>query len=193
MQKKRRTPVINVPKNILIQLTEFELEVGQAIGERRSGYNRSKNVKDQKRDNKRTGVEIDILGAQAELAFYKLIDKFPIAPFMTDRVMSKKNNTDFGDAVLGGFTIDIKATEHQNGKLIAKKSFESNCIDIYGLIVKEYKDMFSFRGFFPAKELLVESRLGVLGTYVNRPCYMASQEELYDFSSCVEKMLDKAS
>ena len=185
--------MINIPKNILIQLTEFEVVVGRAIGERRSGYNRSQNVKDQKRDNKRTGVEIDILGAQAELAFYKLIDKFPVGPFMTDRVMSKKNKSDIGDVVIDGFTIDIKATEHKNGKLIAKKSFESNCIDIYGLMIKENEDMFSFRGFFPAKELLVESRIGVLGKYVNRPCFIATQEELYDYETCMKKMLDKAS
>lgn len=184
----------NLEKNTVVQLTDFELTVGKAIGERRSGYNRSKNVKKQNVDKKRTGVEIDILGAEAELAFYKMIDRFPVEPFITDCVMSKKTGSDIGDVVIDGFTVDIKSTEHKTGRLIARKAFESKCIDIYCLMTKETYNSFCFRGFFPAKELLVESRLGVLGTYVNRPCYIATQEELYDFSECVKKIsIDKAS
>ena len=61
-------------RNTLINLNENELALAKTIAIARNSSNRKEGVVDNIQDKKRTSIQIDIDGAEAELAFFKLIN-----------------------------------------------------------------------------------------------------------------------
>jgi len=61
-------------RNTLIHLNENELKLAQTIAIARNDSNRKEGVVDNIQDKKRTSIQIDIDGAEAELAFFKFIN-----------------------------------------------------------------------------------------------------------------------
>ena len=185
--------MINIERNTPVSLTKAEVGLAEYIGNSRQSANRSRNIRSLKVSDKMSDLDIDILGAKAELAFFKACNLYPYNLFDTDKSMSKKNKTDIGDIVIDGKVIDIKTTKYVTGKLITKSKNDADVIDIFCLITQDDENMFIIRGFMPSFELVTDERLGHLGRHINRPCYIAEQKDLCSLSDCFKKMLDKAS
>lgn len=177
-------------RNTLIYLNENELKLAQTIAIARNDSNRKEGVVDNIQDNKRTSIQIDIDGAEAELAFFKFVNKYPESFFDTTN-KSKSTGTDLGDAILDNLSIDVKSTRYKTGKLIQSgaKTFKSK-IDIYCLVVKEDDNTFNVKGFCPSSVLLQESNYGK--HFPGRPCFAVEQKVLMDYDDCVKKVLTKA-
>lgn len=177
-------------RNTLINLNENELELAKTIAIARNDSNRKEGVIDNIQDYKRTSIQIDIDGAEAELAFFKLINKYPKPLFDTSN-KSKSNGTDLGDAFIDNLSIDVKSTRYKTGKLIQSgaKTLKSK-IDIYCLIIKEGENTFNMKGFYPSYLLLHEDNYGK--HFPGRPCFAVHQNFLMDYDDCVKKVLTKA-
>tara|TARA_R110000822_G_scaffold190643_2_gene329407 strand:- start:359 stop:916 length:558 start_codon:yes stop_codon:yes gene_type:complete len=184
--------LINIEKDTQVSLTKAEAGLAEYIGNARQSANRSRNIRSLKISDTMSDLDIDILGAKAELAFFKACNFYPHNLFDTDKAMSKKNKTDIGDVVMDGHVIDIKTTKYITGKLITKSKHDADVIDIFCLITQDAENIYVIRGFMPSFELITDERLGHLGRHVNRPCYIAEQKDLCSLSDCFKKMIDKA-
>jgi N-acetylglucosamine-6-phosphate deacetylase len=147
-------------RNTLINLNENELELAKTIAITRNANCRKEGVIEKVESYKRTSIEIDIDGAEAELAFFKFVNKYPDSFFNTTN-KSKIKGTDLGDAILDNLSIDVKSTRYKTGKLIQSgaKTLKSN-IDIYCLVIKEGENTFNMKGFYPSALLLHEDNYG---------------------------------
>lgn len=174
-------------RDALVTLNPAELKISSFIGKSRNKQNRSLGVFDSAVAE--TG-KIDILGAEAELAFAKLCNMYPI-DFMILRPLSKAKGTDSGDLVLDGFNVDVKTTTHQNGMLLCT-SKHVNGIDLFALMVKKGEDTFQLKGFMVAAELAVEEKFGRADGKLRRPAYFAKQNELYSYKDAVKKLKKSA-
>jgi hypothetical protein len=156
----------------------------------RNASNRKEGVIDSIQDKKRTSIQIDIDGIEAELAFFKLINKYPVSLLDTSN-KSKSNGTDFGDVFIDNLSIDVKSTRYKTGKLIQSgaKTLKSK-IDIYCLVIKEGENTFNMKGFYPSSLLLHEDNYGK--HFPGRPCFAVPQKVLMDYDDCVKKVLTKA-
>ena len=177
-------------RNTLINLNENELELAKTIAIARNVSNRKEGVIDNIQDKKRTSIQIDIDGIEAELAFFKLINKYPVSLLDTSN-KSKSNGTDFGDVFIDNLSIDVKSTRYKTGKLIQSgaKTLKSK-IDIYCLVIKEGENTFNMKGFYPSSLLLHEDNYGK--HFPGRPCFAVPQKVLMDYDDCVKKVLTKA-
>ena len=177
-------------RNTLINLNENELELAKTIAIARNDSNRKEGVIDNIQDKNRTSIQIDIDGAEAELAFFKFVNEYPESFFDTTN-KAKSTGTDLGDAILDNLSIDVKSTRYKTGKLIQSgaKTFKSK-IDIYCLVVKEDDNTFNVKGFCPSSVLLHEDNYGK--HFPGRPCFAVPQKVLMDYDDCVKKVLTKA-
>ena len=177
-------------RNTLINLNENELELAKTMAIARNASNRKEGVIDSIQDKKRTSIQIDIDGIEAELAFFKLINKYPVSLLDTSN-KSKSNGTDFGDVFIDNLSIDVKSTRYKTGKLIQSgaKTLKSK-IDIYCLVIKEGENTFNMKGFYPSSLLLHEDNYGK--HFPGRPCFAVPQKVLMDYDDCVKKVLTKA-
>jgi len=177
-------------RNTLINLNENELELAKTMAITRNASNRKEGVIDNIQDKKRTSIQIDIDGIEAELAFFKLINKYPVSLLDTSN-KSKSNGTDFGDVFIDNLSIDVKSTRYKTGKLIQSgaKTLKSK-IDIYCLVIKEGENTFNMKGFYPSSLLLHEDNYGK--HFPGRPCFAVPQKVLMDYDDCVKKVLTKA-
>ena len=64
-------------RNTLIHLNKNELELAKTIAIARNVSNRKEGVIDNIQDKNRTSIQIDIDGAEAELAFFKFVNEYP--------------------------------------------------------------------------------------------------------------------
>ena len=174
-------------RNTLINLNENELALAKTIAIARNSSNRKEGVVDNIQDKKRTSIQIDIDGAEAELAFFKLINIYPASFFDTTN-KSKSTGTDLGDAFLDDFSIDVKSTRYKTGQLIQSgaKTFKSK-IDMYCLVIKEEDNIFNMKGFYPSSLLLQEKNYGK--HFKGRPCFAIKQNVLMDYDDCAKKVL----
>ena len=177
-------------RNTLINLNENELELAKTIAIARNVSNRKEGVIDNIQDKNRTSIQIDIDGAEAELAFFKFVNEYPESFFDTTN-KAKSTGTDLGDAILDNLSIDVKSTRYKTGKLIQSgaKTLKSN-IDIYCLVIKEGENTFNMKGFYPSALLLHEDNYGK--HFPGRPCFAVPQKVLMDYDDCVKKVLTKA-
>jgi hypothetical protein len=99
--------------------------------------------------------DIDIDGFGAELAFCKMANIYPD--------LSIEPRCGGHDAVLrSGFTVDIKQTRHQGGKLLATTKKSTSDADIYVLMVGQVPD-FVFMGWVESTFLLRADTITDLG------------------------------
>ena len=167
----------------LINLTSAELQISSFIGRSRNKRNRGAGIY----DNAVSDTQIiDIIGAEAELAFAKLGNLYP-TDFMILDLKSKAKGTDDGDLNVDGIRVDVKTTTHKNGMLISNSKHKSS-IDVFALIIKKGENTFQLKGFMTAAELIVKKRFGKANGKLKRPAYVARQDELYCFKTAVEKL-----
>jgi len=167
----------------LVTLTTAELRTSAFIGKSRSQKNRGAGIFDSSIAD--TNM-IDIIGAEAELAFAKLCNLYPI-DFMILDPKSKAKGTDDGDLNIDGVCVDVKTTIHENGMLISNSRHLSG-IDLFDLIIKKGEDTFQLKGFMLAAELIVKDRFGRANGKLRRPAYVATQDELYCYETAMQKL-----
>lgn len=174
-------------RNTLVSLNELELSFAHAIAETRNSTNRKENVKDMVQDGKRTSLEVDRDGAEAELAVFKLLGMYP-EPMLDTTIRSKAAGTDNGDVVIDGLTVDVKSTRYKTGNLIQSGGVKEAVVDMYCLVIKTTDNTFQIKGFYPAKLLLSEKNYGK--HFPGRPCFLVSQKDLMEYAVCAKKVLD---
>jgi len=168
-------------RNTLMFLTEDEVNFANLIGSKRNSTNRKLDVNDNR--YKRTDpLEIDQLGARAELVIHKLCNQYPEEMFMF-KPLSKDNKTDLGDIFIEGLGVDVKATKYKTGKLLANIGPIPD-ISIFGLIIENNINEYDLKGFMTAHDLYDEKRIEVVG----RRVYAAHQKDLLDFDDAVKNI-----
>lgn len=167
----------------LVTLTLAELKTSAFIGKSRHKQNRVEGIFDSAVADTHM---IDVLGAEAELAFAKLCNLYP-KDFMTLGNRSKNKGTDDGDLNIDGVCVDVKTTTHEKGMLISNSKHISG-IDLFALVIKKGEDTFQLKGFMLATELIVEDRFGRADGKLKRPAYVAKQDELYCYKTAVKKL-----
>jgi len=175
-------------RNTLIYLEDTEIKLYTDIGQARYNNNRKKSVKDTaaKRD-KNDPYKFDILGVAGELALYKIIGEYPNG-VMDIGIRSMERGTDKGDLLLDGLTVDVKTTDHANGRLLAVSNKCLGVIDLFALVIKISDDYFILRGFYPCHLLIKEENFNRADGKFVRPCYNVGQEELMDYDEAVKKL-----
>jgi hypothetical protein len=175
-------------RNTLIYLEDTEIKLYTDIGQARYNNNRKKSVKDTaaKRD-KNDPYKFDILGVAGELALYKIIGEYPNG-VMDIGIRSMERGTDKGDLLLDGLTVDVKTTDHANGRLLAVSNKCLGVIDLFALVIKISDDYFMLRGFYPCHMLIKEENFNRADGKFVRPCYNVGQEELMDYAVALKKL-----
>ena len=175
-------------RNTLIYLEDTEIKLYTDIGQARYNNNRKKSVKDTaaKRD-KNDPYKFDILGVAGELALYKIIGEYPNG-VMDVGIRSMERGTDKGDLLLDGLTVDVKTTDHANGRLLAVSNKCLGVIDLFALVIKLSDDYFMLRGFYPCHLLIKEENFNRADGKLVRPCYNVGQEELMDYAVALKKL-----
>ena len=174
-------------RDTLVILNDAEIQFAHLIADNRYASNRKAGVFDNKEDKKRTSIEIDRDGVESELAFFKLIGKYP-EPIFDISIKSKEKGTDDGDALIDNMAIDIKSTRYKTGRLVQSGSLTKPSVDLYCLMIKEGENSYVLKGFYPAKMLLREENYGK--HFPGRPCFMVEQTDLMEYGDCVKKVLD---
>lgn len=177
-------------RDTLVILNDAEIQLAHLIADSRYAKNRKEGVFDNKQDKKRTSIEIDRDGVESELAFFKLIGKYP-EPIFDISIKSKEKGTDDGDALIDNMAIDIKSTRYKTGRLVQSGSLTKlsvPSVDLFCLMIKEGENSYRLKGFYPAKMLLREENYGK--HFPGRPCFMVEQTDLMEYGDCVKKVLD---
>lgn len=137
-----------------IELDPGEYAIAQVIATMRRSINTVFRVRDQRRDTRRAVVDLDLLGAVAEIAFCKWRNVYP------DLTILPRHGS--ADAMIGGKKVDIKATDRKDGRLLATTGKEIDAADIYVLAIVE-GPVVEFVGYALAAELLQDKTLKDLG------------------------------
>jgi hypothetical protein len=152
-----------------IELEPSEYAVAQVIASMRRCVNQAAGVRDQRRDSMKQAIELDMLGAVAEVAFCKWQNVYPD--------LSVRPRRGSADALLSGKKVDVKATDRRNGRLIATYGKEMDQADIYVLAIVEDL-VVDFVGYATAQDLLCEASVKDLG---HGPTYALEQSQLRRF------------
>jgi len=175
-------------RNTLIYLEDTEIKLYTDIGQARYNNNRKKSVKDTAaKPDKSDPYKFDILGVAGELALYKIIGEYPNG-VMDIGIRSMERGTDKGDLLIDGLTVDVKTTDHVNGRLLAVSNKCLGVIDLFALVIKISDDYFILRGFYPCHLLIKEENFNRADGKFVRPCYNVGQEELMDYDEAVKKL-----
>lgn len=159
--------LIDVPKNTLITLTEYEQAIAKFSAQKRSENNRKHGVKNNN-FTKYSDLEVDLQGFGAEMAFCKLFNSFPD---FTIGVRSAKE--DRGDCAVEGLRIDVKSNRNANGDLFVGIN-KHPTVYAYALMTGLFPQ-FTFRGFMLASEIMAKHRVAKMPGGL---CFKAEQREL---------------
>lgn len=150
-----------------IELNDLEQKLAKYMGYKRFQYCRKVGAKSTVYGNRNpSNSEVSQYGA--ELAFCKIMNIYP------DTAYDKFNPE---DCILSGHTrIDVKYTDLETGRLLAKKKDWSNPPDYFALMIGKFPK-YRFAGFMKASELLTDRRLDRTLPF---PAYTAQQYELIE-------------
>jgi len=151
---------------VIITLNTAEQKLARYLAAERQAYARKNGVKDCKIGTQ-SGEETDLEGIAAEIAFAKMHNCYP------DLEIGHRPPDDC--MLHSGRSVDVKATRHAAGKLIAVR-WKTESVDSFALMIGSFPS-YRFAGMMTAKELLSADRLGTLpgGKVVS---YLANQSEL---------------
>jgi hypothetical protein len=147
-----------------ITLNDAEQKLAKYLAAQRHAANRSSGTKNS-RIGPQSDEQTDLEGVGAEVAFCRMFNVYPDTQI---------NERPAEDAVLhDGNAVDVKATPHPNGHLLAARWKKCN-VQMYSLMVGKFPT-YRHAGMMPAKELLREGRLKNFGYGES---FAASQSEL---------------
>lgn len=153
-----------------VELSDLEFETARLIGKARYNNARSKNIIDRK-ESKQSNAQVDLAGACAEIAAAKLLNVYPDLQLdqLSDWDIKSKNN----------FTIDVKTTHHQNGRLMATMKKKDIACDFYMLMVGS-ELLYECRGFAHRVKLFHPSSIGEMN---GNKLYMLTQDQLMSYET----------
>lgn len=150
---------------MFIELNENEQMLARHIAKRRFEVSRERGLRDAKR-GPMSNEEVDLEGIAAELAFCKLANVYP------DLNLDHTNQVDA--LTRGGSSVDVKATRHEKGRLVAVKWKSSAKVNFFVLMIGTFPK-YRCAGFMPSEDLLQGDRVTDLGS---GSVFAAAQDEL---------------
>lgn len=111
---------------MMVELTDSEYTIACQVGIRRYHAARAMGAKNRKMSKTDSQYDVETNGMAAEMAFCKLIG---VSPDFSD-------TPQVADCEWMGYTIDVKATKRQNGRLLLETDKRKLC-DIYVLMCGE--------------------------------------------------------
>lgn len=154
---------------VIVTLDPGEMAVAEHLALLRRCVNKAINLTDQRRDNRRQAITLEILGTVAEIAFCKRFSAYP------DLTITPRRGG--ADVVLNGKRWDIKATDRGNGRLITTVGKARESADYYALAVVDDNTV-EFVGWASAARLLDDSAIKDLGY---GPTYVLERDQLQPF------------
>lgn len=149
---------------MLIELSPMEQEVARMLARERQASSREAGLRDAKRSDA-SAEEVDLEGFAAELAFCKLANIYP------DLTPGKKPV----DAWTARGGVDVKATKHDDGRLLVASWKKSGEVAFYVLMTGRFP-AYRCAGFISSEEMLKPDRLVPMG--IGRFAFEAGQREL---------------
>tara|TARA_R110000803_G_C11778873_1_gene296331 strand:+ start:42 stop:539 length:498 start_codon:yes stop_codon:yes gene_type:complete len=139
--------------NIQVTLSEAEQKLSTFLGKQRYTNARNKGIKDNKIGDQ-SNYLTDLEGMAAEIAACRMLNVYPdlqtIQIPVHDLITSK------------GYTVDVKVTKYETGKLLAVKNKINSQCDYYMLMIGEFPT-YRCAGFASSKDLLCDKTLTDLG------------------------------
>ena len=149
---------------MFIELTEAEQIFARELAANRTASARAGGQVNMKGSGQ-SQEQVELEGVGAELAFCKLMNVYP----------DTGNGPRPEDCHLpDGRRVDVKATQHENGHLLAVRWKKPGAVHVYVLMIGEFP-RYRCVGFLPSDDLLREERLREMGGGL---VYAASQDEL---------------
>ena len=140
---------------MLVELTDSEYSVAVMLAIARRSAARGNGVVDMQ-IGKQDPYDIELDGLMAEIAFAKQFNYYP------DLTVGPRNGgEDF--RLRDGKTVDIKATRHKNGRLLATLKKESSPCDLYVLAIVEPPRKINLVGYIGCDKLFQDKNLIDLG------------------------------
>lgn len=138
---------------IEVTLSEAEQKLAIFLAKKRYSNARTKGITDNKIGDQ-SNYFTDLEGMAAEIAACKLLNVYPDL---------QTNQIPIHDLITSkGYTVDVKVTKYETGKLLAvKNKIDSQC-DYYMLMIGEFP-VYRCAGFASSKDLLSEKTLTDLG------------------------------
>jgi len=157
-------------RGAIVTLSDEEVRIAAWIGRRRSEVARAAGIPDYKvRPGNRSGVEVDIDGFGAELAFCKLVNVYPD--------LSPQPKSGGADCLVVGSYVDVKSRRQPNDDLLViARPGKQTGIDWYALMIVNWPT-FRFAGAIQTLDL-VRQPVVDLGY---GPTYAVPQNKLSDF------------
>jgi hypothetical protein len=154
---------------MIVALDAGEMTVAQVLAAMRNSVARISGVVDQKA-GPQSAYQTDLDGLVAEIAFAKWRNVCP------DLTVSPRVGG--ADAVVKGWRVDVKATRHENGRLLASRTKKPEYADAYVLAVVRDNEV-RFPGWATASDLLREENLTDFGY---GQVYALTQQRLRPFA-----------
>jgi len=129
-------------------LSDIEKDIINLIAKKRQLNKEKSNLDGKGQANNKKGIRNNKLGFAGEFLFCK---GFNLFPDFTINNTSKIKETDNGDAILKGFTVDVKTS--QNEKYLMTPSYLKSNIDLFAKFYMDKKGKFTFQGFATNKML----------------------------------------
>jgi hypothetical protein len=155
---------------LIVKLSDSELAVATMVALARRSSARGGNVHDAQ-VGKQDPFDIDLDGMLAEMAFAKQFNYYP-----EFTVGPRSGGADFVGRL--GQTIDVKATRHKNGRLLATTKKNLDPCDVYVLAIVLSNREIDLVGYANKEDLFIEKNLINLGHGTG---YGMSQETLRKF------------
>tara|TARA_R100001377_G_C3192471_1_gene111171 strand:- start:2143 stop:2640 length:498 start_codon:yes stop_codon:yes gene_type:complete len=138
---------------VSIVLNEAEQKLATFLATKRYQNARSKGIKDNKIGDQ-SNMATDLEGMAAEIAACRLLNVYPDL---------QTENIPVHDLITGqGYTVDVKVTKYESGKLLAVRNKIKHPSDFYMLMIGTFPT-YRCAGFAPKDDLLCESTLTDLG------------------------------
>ena len=149
---------------MFVELNEAEQELARTLARQRSSGARADGLRDAKQSNASSEL-IDLEGVAAEIAFCKLANVYP--------------DTEPGAKPVDAWTregvaVDVKATTHEDGRLLAVRWKKAGDVAVYVMMVGKFPK-YRCAGFMNSDELIRNERLKDLGRGL---AYAANQDDL---------------
>jgi hypothetical protein len=149
-----------------IRLTRQDMSNAIKAARGRQQLNRASGVTNQKKAGN-SAMDIELLGVKAEIAVAKAL-QCDFSPF-------DLGIDDGADMWLGGYSIDVKASFHQNGQLLFKsrEAFRADCAIL--AIATDEDDVINIIGGCTKNRFISEAQNADLG---RGPCWVMQQANL---------------
>lgn len=149
-----------------IRLTRQDMHDATKASRARQQMNRASGVANQKRAGN-SAMDVELLGMKAEIAVAKALN-CDFSPFHL-------GIDDGADMWLGGYSIDVKASFHQNGQLLFKsrEAFRADCAIL--AIATDQDDVINIIGGCTKNRFIGEAENVDLG---RGPCWVMKQQNL---------------